>query len=168
MYLWWVMRWHQWNRRHRIPWRRHPGMPKRFGVKISMWFNIHNITYSIQQSPSSEANRFSASQEIPRILWHPKVHYRIYKCPPPMSILSHLDPAHALKSHFKIHLNIILPPKPGYSKWTRSLIFLHQNPIHPPHLSIHTRYIPRSSHYSRFYHPNSIGWGVQIIKLIIM
>jgi len=31
----------------------------------------------------------------------------------------------------------------------------------------HTRYMPRSSHSSRFFHPNNIGWGVQIIKLLI-
>jgi len=31
------------------------------------------LTYSMEQSPSREANRFSASQ-IPRILWDPKVH----------------------------------------------------------------------------------------------
>ena len=30
----------------------------------------------------------------------------------------------------------------------------------------HTRYMSRLSH-SRFYHPNNIGWGVQIIKLLI-
>jgi hypothetical protein len=38
-------------------------------------------TYSIDQNPSREANWFSASQEIPYILWNPKVRYRIYKCP---------------------------------------------------------------------------------------
>ena len=48
------------------------------------------LTYSIQQSPSWEANRFSASQEIPRILWNPKVHYRIHKCPPTVPVLSHI------------------------------------------------------------------------------
>ena len=35
------------------------------------------LTYCMEQSPSSEANRFSASQEILRILWNPTVHYRI-------------------------------------------------------------------------------------------
>jgi hypothetical protein len=50
------------------------------------------LTYSIEQSPSWEANRFATSQEIPRILCNPKVHYRIHKCPPPVSILSQFNP----------------------------------------------------------------------------
>ena len=39
------------------------------------------LTYSVEQSPSWEANRFSASQEIPRVLWNPKVHYLIHTYP---------------------------------------------------------------------------------------
>jgi hypothetical protein len=35
------------------------------------------ITYSKEQSPSWEANRFSVSQGTTHILQNPKVHYRI-------------------------------------------------------------------------------------------
>ena len=57
-------------------------------------FITYFLTYSTEQSPSWEANRLAASQEIPRILWNPTVHYRIHKCPPPVPILSQLDPVH--------------------------------------------------------------------------
>ena len=127
-----------------------------------------NITYlfvySMEQSLSFEANRFSGSQEIPRILWNPKVHYRIHKCPPVVPILTQLDPLHSPTSHFlKIHLNIILPSTPGSPKWSLSLRFPHQNSVYASPLP-HTRYMPCPSHSSRFYHPNNIGLGLQIIS----
>jgi hypothetical protein len=68
----------------------------------------HDLTHSMEQSPSWEANRFAASQEISSILWNPKVNYRIHKCPPPVPILSQLDPVRTPTSHFlKLHLRCL-------------------------------------------------------------
>ena len=126
------------------------------------------LTHSIQHSPSWEANRFSTSQGIPRILWNPKVHYHIHKCPPPVSIPNQINLVHTPTSHFlKIHLNVIFPSKPGSSEWSLSFRLPHHKPVYAS-LPAHTNYMPRPSHCSLFYHPQNIVWAVQIIKPLIM
>jgi len=129
--------------------------------------NNYLLTYSIQHSPSWEADWFSASQEIPRILWNQKVHYRSHKCPPSLPILSQLEPVHATTCHFlKVPLNIILPSTPRSPKRSLSLRFPHQYAAYAPLLP-HTRYMPRPYLSSRFYHQNK-SYIIIIIIIIIM
>ena len=61
----------------------------------------------MQHSPW-ETKRFSASQEIPHILWNPMVLYHIHNYLPSDPILTQLDPVHILTSYFlKILLNLL-------------------------------------------------------------
>jgi len=139
--------------------------------RVIFWSNhspTNQLTYSTEHSPSWEANRFSASQEIPRFLWNPKVHNPIHKCQPPVPILSQLDTVHTPTSYFlKIYLNVILSSVPVSPKRSLSFMFPQQNPAYASPLPL-TRYKPRPSHSFQFYHRNNIWWEVQIIKLLIM
>jgi hypothetical protein len=121
----------------------------------------------MEQRPSWEANSFSASQEIPRILWKPEVHYHIHNSPPPVPILNQLNPVRTPSHFLKIHFNIIVPSTPGSPKWSPSLSSPHQNPLLTS-LFPHTCYMPRPSHSSWFDYPNNIWWWVQVIKFLVM
>jgi hypothetical protein len=98
-----------------------------------LWYKstlTYLLTYTMEQSPSWEANWFAGSQEIPRVLWDPKVHYRTHKRPPPVPILSQPNPVYTPTSHLpKIRLNIIVPSMPGSPQGSPSLRFPHQNPV---------------------------------------
>jgi len=64
----------------------------------------------MDQSSSWEVNNHSATQEIPHILWNPKVYYSVHNSPPLVPSLSQLIPIHNFLSYFfKIHCNVILP-----------------------------------------------------------
>jgi hypothetical protein len=79
---------------------------------------LREITNSMEQRPSWEADSHSASQEIPCLLCNPKVHYRVHKSPLPVPVLSQMNPVHTFRLYFpKTHSNIILPPTPMFSAW---------------------------------------------------
>ena len=103
---------------------------------------------------------FATNQEIPHILWNPKVHYHTHGRPPTVPILSQLHPFSTTHSHFlKIHFNSILPSTSWSPQWSLSLTFPHRNLVHTSPL-LHTCHTPYPSHSSRFYHRHNIGWGV--------
>ena len=88
------------------------------------------LIYSMVQSPSWEANWFAASQEILRILWNTKVHYRTHKRPSPVPIQGQPNPVHIPTSNLlEIHSNIIHPSVPRSPQWSLSLRLRHHDPI---------------------------------------
>jgi hypothetical protein len=65
----------------------------------------------MELNPSQEAANCGATQELPRILWNPKVHYHVQKSIPPASILRQTKPVNTTPSYpFKIQFKIIIPP----------------------------------------------------------
>ena len=105
----------------------------------------------MEQSPSWEANRYSSSQEIPRILWNPEVHYCGYNSPPPIPILSEINPIHAphslswrsiliLSSHLYLGLSSGLFPS-GFPTQHPYAPLLIPYVLHDPHISFFSIYV---------------------------
>jgi hypothetical protein len=81
----------------------------------------------MELSPFWETTSSSATQEVPNILWSPKVHYRAHKGPPQVPILSQINPvstipAYLSKIHFIIGLHSGLFPSDFPTKILHALL----------------------------------------------
>jgi hypothetical protein len=106
------------------------------------WFL--SILYLLTElSPSWRAANCAVSQELPSILWNPKVQYRVHKSRPLVPIMSHINLIYSIPSYLsKIHFNIVHPSTFWSSQWSLSFWLFHQYPINIPLLP-DSCYMPR-------------------------
>jgi hypothetical protein len=122
------------------------------------------LTNFMELSPSWEVASCVATQELPSILWNPKVHCRVHNSPPLFPILSQISPVHTTPFYLsKIHFNMIHPP----TSWSLSLWLSHQYPICIP-VRPHSCYMPCPSHPTWLDHSNYTWRSVQVMKLLNM
>jgi hypothetical protein len=83
----------------------------------------------MELSPSWEAAIYAAVQELPNILWNPRVHYRVHKSPPLVPILSQINPVHTNPSYLRFtillptHLRLVLPSGLFLSGFPTSIVY---------------------------------------------
>ena len=87
--------------------------------RILTYLHTYILPNSMEQSASWEAGRFTATQEIPGILWNPKVHHRTHKCPPP--VLSWVKSIQSIPPH-PTSWRFIQSTPPHHTSWISILI----------------------------------------------
>jgi hypothetical protein len=109
----------------------------------------------MELSTSWEAERFSAAQQIPPLLWNRNVHHRVHKTQQRDTILHQMKPVYSIQLHFLYTFYIILPSRSRFSKRPLSNRPAYRNTVLISSL-VHVSYIPRSSHSPSCRRPNNV------------
>jgi hypothetical protein len=120
----------------------------------------------MELNPSWEAASCAATQELPSILWNPKVHYRVYKSPPLFPILSQISPVRTIPSYLR---SILILSNPYVFVFLVVSFLLAFPPISYVHSSSpHSCYMLFQSHPPWLDHSNYTWRRVQVMKLLVM
>jgi hypothetical protein len=79
---------HRTKKRNNIPYSNY------LDLTVVREMQTNKLTNSMELNPSREANSCTVIQEIPSIIWNPKVHYRVHNSQTLISIPSQMNPAH--------------------------------------------------------------------------
>jgi hypothetical protein len=113
-----------------------------FICRSSLFKNIvsnsdHSLTHPWSWALLEKSPIVQRTWELPKIVWNPKVHCRVHKIPPPVPILSQINPTYTISLYLpQILFNIIYPLTSWSFQSSLSFRLSHQYRIRIPPLPI--------------------------------